>query len=212
MSTSTAAVREYLQTSATTGQFTDGFIGSNIRVATAQLQRVTNRQFEAQTATKVFTTRGRASLTIPDLLTATAVTLNGSALVANSSYYLIPDAQNTGVFTAIDLPQYRFPFDYRSYSDWFDKGYDNPLFQARLRSGIPNDLSIAGSWGHTGAVDEFDFAVKVQAAWLTKRPDAVLSNTLQTPEGNILDLSRIPPEVQQFISGWRIDLDTVASL
>lgn len=156
---------------------------------------------------------GRATLTIPDLRSTTSVTLNGSALVANSSYYLIPDSQNSGVFTAIDLPQYRFPFDYRSYSDWFDKGYDLPLAQARLRQGIPNDLVIGpAEWGHTGAQDEFDGAVKVLAAWYTKRPDAVLSNTLQTPEGNVLDLSRIPPEVKDFVAGWRIDLDTVASL
>ncbi len=165
-----------------------------------------------QTATKLFTTRGRPALTIPDLQSATAVVLNGSALTANSSYYLIPDAQNTGVFTSIDLPQYRFPFDYRSYSDWFDKGYDNWLYQYRLRSGIPNDLSIAGTWGWTAVPDELMLATKVLAAWYTKRPDAVLSNTLQTPEGNILDLSHLPPEVTQFIAAWRIPLDSMASL
>lgn len=140
------------------------------------------------------------------------MTLNGSALVANSTYYLIPDSLNSGVFTSIDLPQYRYPNDYRTYSTWFDKGYDNPLYQYRLRNGLPNDLSITGTWGWSSVPDELAHATKVLAAWYTKRPDAVLSNTIQTPEGNVLDLSRIPPEVQQFIAGWRIDLDTVASL
>lgn len=173
---------------------------------------MTNRQFEAQASTtKTFTTRGRASLTIPDLRTASSVTLNSSVLTANS-YYLIPDSQNTGVFIAIDLPQYRFPFDYRSYPDWFDKNYDNPLYQMRLRNGIPNDLVIVGDWGHSGAVDEFDQAVKVLAAWFTKRPDAVLSNTIQTPEGNVFDLSKMPAEVQLFVADWRIPLDQVAGL
>lgn len=151
-------------------------------------------------------------MTIPDLQSATAVTLNSSTLTANSSYYLIPDSQNTGVFISIDLPQYRAPFDYRSYPDWFDKNYDSPLYQQRLRSGIPNDLSIAGTWGHATIPDEVAQATKVLAAWYTKRPDAVLSNTLQTPEGNVLDLSRIPPEVREFIANWRIPLDEVASL
>lgn len=209
--TSIAAVREFLGGS-TTPQFGDGPIGSNILVASAALQRLTNRQFEVQSNTKVFTTRGRASLTIPDLISASAVTLNGSALTQDSSFYLIPDAQNTGVFTAIDLPQYRNRFDYRSYSDWFDKNYDSPLYQQRLQNGIPNDLSITGVWGHVPIPDELAHATKVLAAWYTKRPDAVLSNTIQTPEGNILDLSRMPPEVQGFVQQWRIPLDEVASL
>jgi len=178
------------------------------------LQRMTNRQFEAQASTtKKFTTRGRSSLTIPDLRSTTAVTLNSSALTADSSYYLIPDVMNTGVFTAIDLPQYRSPFDYRSYPDWFDKNYDSPLYQQRLRSGIPNDLVIGpAEWGHASVPQEISHATKVLAAWYTKRPDAVLSNTIQTPEGNILDLSRMPPEVQQIVAQWRIPLDEVASL
>lgn len=156
---------------------------------------------------------GRAALTIPDLQSTTQVLLNSSTLTANASYYLIPDALNSGVFTAIDLPQYRFPYDYRTYSDWFDKGYDLPLSQARLRMGLPNDLVIGpGTWGWATIPDEVAHAAKVLAAWYTKRPDAVLSNTIQTPEGNILDLSRIPPEVKDFIAGWRIDLDTVAIL
>ena len=160
----------------------------------------------------MFTTRGRASLTIPDLTSASAVTLNSSTLTANSSYYLIPDAHNSGVFTAIDLPQYRAPWDYRGYSDWFDKNYDSPMYQQRLRSGIPNDLSITANWGHTVIPEEVAKATVVLAAWYTKRPDAVLANTIQTPEGNVFDLSRLPPEVQGFVTEWRIDLDAVASL
>lgn len=166
-----------------------------------------------QSNTKVFTTRGRASITIPDLISASAVTLNDSALTANSSFYLIPDVMQTGVFTSIDLPQYRDRFDYRSYPDWFDKNYDSPLYQQRLRNGIPNDLSITGVWGHSPIPDEVAHAAKVLAAWYTKRPDAVLTNTVLTPGGDTLLLSTdYPVEVQQFIQRWRIPLDEVASL
>src|SRR6185503_6103567 len=191
-----ADARAYLGGPADSGQFTTAIIGSNIVVASAALQRMTHRQFEAQVGvTKTFSTEGRANVTIPDLESATAVTLNSSSLTANSTYYLIPDSMNTGVFTAVGLPQYRDRMDYRSYPDWFDKNYDSPLAQRRLASGIPNDLSITGNWGHTVIPDEVAHAAKVLAAWYTKRPDAVLSNTIQTPEGNVLDLSRIPPEV-----------------
>lgn len=174
---------------------------------------MTNRQFEVASNTKLFSTRGRQNITIPDLIRVNGnVTLNSATLTADSSFYLIPDTMNSGVFTSIDLPQYRDRFDYRSYPDWFDKNYDSPLYQSRLASGIPNDLSIAGVWGHDPIPVEVGHATKVLAAWYTKRPDAVLSNTLQTPEGNILDLSRMPPEVAQFISAWKIEYDSAVTV
>ena len=211
--TSVAAVREYLNSVANAGQFTDGIIGSNIVVASNALQRMTNRQFELQSnTTKVFSSHGRSQISIPDLATASDVTLNSASLSVDSTYYLVPDAMQTGSFTAIDLPQYRDRFDYRSYPDWFDKNYDSPLNQRRLASGIPNDLSITGTWGYATIPPEVAFATKVLAAWYTKRPDAVLSNTIQTPEGNVLDLSRMPPEVQGFITQWRIGVDEVVTL
>ena len=74
--TSVAAVLEYLGGPTSQGQFGAGPIGSNILVASAALQRMTGRQFEVQSNTKTFSTRGRASITIPDLISASAVTLN----------------------------------------------------------------------------------------------------------------------------------------
>ena len=211
--TSVAAVREYIGTAATTGQFGAGPIGSNIVVAAARLQRITGRQFAVQSATtKTFTTRGRPSLTIPDLTSASAVVLNGSALVANSTYYLIPDAAHTGIFTAIDLPAYRDRSDYRTYSDWFDKGYDSPLARSRLNSPLPNDLAITGEWGWVTYPPEYSFATMVLAAWLTKRVDAVLSNVLQSPDGNVMDLSHLPPEVEGFIRDWSIGAEAVVTV
>lgn len=107
---------------------------------------------------------------------------------------------------------YRNATDYRSYPDWFDKGYDSPLARARLRNGLPNDLQITGTWGWSSYPPEFSFATMILAAWYTKRPDAVLSNVLLSPEGNIMDLSKMPPEVVSFISQWRIGRDAVVTL
>lgn len=212
--TSVEAVREYIGTSSAIGQFGPGPIGSNIIVATAALQRATHRQFDQQTSTtKKFTTRARASLTIPDLQSTTSVVLNGAPLVADSTYYLIPDVNNSGIFVAIDLPQYRDPLDYRTYFDWFDKGYDSPLAQARLRNPLPNDLVIGpATWGWPSYPPEFSLAAKILAAWLTKRPDAVLSNVLQTPGGDVLDVSNWPPEVTKFVADWKIDTDAAVTV
>ena len=45
------------------------------------------------------------------------------------------------------------------------------------------------------------------AAYYTKRPDAVLSGAIQTPEGNVFNLSNLPVEVTEFIANWRIEAD-----
>lgn len=142
------------------------------------------------------------------------MTLNGATLNANSSYYLIPDSRNSGIYIGIDLPQYSSPWDYRSYADWFDKNYDSWLYQGRLRSGIglPNDLSITGVWGWSPLPPELSRATMVLAAWYTKNPDAVLSGTVQTPNGDTIIIAPGGPgEVQQFIQDWKIEFDTVAS-
>jgi hypothetical protein len=174
---------------------------------------MTNRLFEVSSNTKVFTTHGRQNINIPDLIRASAVTLNSATLDQDSSFYLIPDHMNSGVFTAIDLPQYRDRFDYRSYPDWFDKNYDSPLYQNRLRSGIPNDLSIAGVWGHDPLPVEVSRATLVLAAWYTKNPDAVLSGTIQTPNGDtILIAPGGPDEVRMFVQQWKIEYDSAVAL
>jgi hypothetical protein len=55
-----AQVRDYLNITATTGQYSDALIGSNINQAVGFLQRKTGRQFEWQGSnhTKTFTTNG----------------------------------------------------------------------------------------------------------------------------------------------------------
>ena len=101
-------VRTYLTVTGISGQWDAALIGSNINAASSFLQRRTGRQFEAQSAlTKKFSTHGKAYLTIPDLRSTTAVTLNDAALTADSTYYLIPDRNNSGVYVGIEFPSYR---------------------------------------------------------------------------------------------------------
>lgn len=216
---SASDVRGYMNWSGTSGQYSDGNIGSNIRVATAMLQQLTNRQFEPQTGTKKFSTFGRSAMAIPDLRSVVSVTLNGATLTADSTYYLVPDRLNSGVYVAIEIPairiraQYGASDSYKAAPDWWDRGLDSPKWQSWAYSALPNDLAIdSNEWGWATYPDEFLFAVKVYAAWLTKRPDAVLTNVIQGPEGTVSDLSQLPPEVVHFVDQYRLEDSAVTAL
>lgn len=199
-------VRDYLTVTNTSGQWSEGLIGSNIRAASNNLQRWSRRQFEAQTATtKTFTTLGREYIVIPDLRTATSVSINDSTLTADVSYHLQPDRLQTGVYVGIEIPSGKNL--YRS-ADAFDRNYDSWMWQGRSHN--PNDLVIVGDWGHSTIPDEVLHATKVLASFYTIRPDALLSGARQTPEGNVFDLSRLPLEIQDFIRDWKLEDQVVA--
>ena len=196
-------VRDYLNVSGTSGQYSDGLIGSNIRFAFNYLQRITHRQFEKQdNTTKTFTTNGQASISIPDLRSATSVVLNGSTLEQNSTYWFIEDERHEGIYTGIQFRAFGTRGDYRAYSDWFDRNLDQLWYKGTLQNGLPNDTAITGNWGHDPQPDEVQIATKVMAAWLTVRPDALLTATRTTPDGNPIELSALPDEVALFIEAW----------
>ena len=206
-----AQVRDYLSITATTGQFSNDLIGSNVSAAAAFLARRTSRQFEWQgsNVSKVFSTEGRAYLTIPGLISATSVTHQGTTLIENETYWLMRDRLQSGVFTGIQIRPYGLR-DFRSNSEWFDRGLDLP--EAWGRSMTPNDLDITGQWGHIPLPDEFLHAVLVLAGYYTKRPDAVLSGGIQTPEGGIFDLSNLPVEITTFVGEWALRPDSAVSI
>lgn len=205
-----SAVRDYLEVNATGSKYTDALIGSNIRAASAFLERRTGRIFARETSTKLFTTNGRSAITIPGLSSATAVTLQSSTLTANSTYWLHPDAQQTGLYTSIQVRPFG-SYDYRSNPEWFDRNLDTADWR---QSSLPNDLSIAGDWGLLPAdyPEPLLHATKVLAAWYTKRPDSILANIAITAEGTALDYSSIPPEVGDFIAAYKLDADQVVTV
>lgn len=200
-----ASVREYMGLNAVSSdsRYSDATLGSNIRAAGWFLERATGRRFADRTETLTFTTNGATFMAIPSLRTATAVTLLSGTLVENSTYFLIPDAQQTGVAVGIQFRPFlaRGTRDYLTNPEWFDRGLDlhNPYgFNVTSQ---PNDLSIAGSWGYTDVPEPILHATKVLAAYYTKRPDAVLSGAITTESG-IFDLSNMPIEVTNFIREW----------
>lgn len=189
-----ADLRDYLNTDQTTKRYADGPLGSNIRSAQGFLERETSRQFDVQTGvTKTLTSNGRPVVSIPDLRAATSVTLQGSALDADESYWLLPDTRHSGVYVNLQLRA--FGSDYRANPQWFDRNLDQPWYGQG--SGLPNDLAITGDWGWVDKPDELLLGVKALAAWITKRADAVLSGGVTDQAGNVFDYQQWPVEAKE---------------
>jgi hypothetical protein len=207
-------VRDYLQQPSTTGRFSDAQIGSNIRAASAYLQRKTGRQFEAQSSTtKTFTTLGRAIINIPELRNVGSVSKAGSAQTTDQ-YDLLPDRHTSGVYTGI---QFRVPYgggmSYKSDPLWWDRNLDRPNYAGGgYYSSEPNDLVIVGDWGYNPQIpgtaptmpDEILHAVKVLASYYTLRPQSVLAGAQVTPEGALLVYRELPVEVRLFLEEWTL--------
>lgn len=211
---SAASLRAYLElnTVSSSSKYDDGTLGSNIRAASAFLQRRTGRQFADQTATKLFTTQGRTAITIPGLRAATTVTQQSTTLTADSTYWLLPDSQNTGVYTGIAFRGFGgrgSALGYLSNPEWFDRNLDTQWGRYGGYYSLPNDLSIAGTWGHTDAnlPEPLLHATKVLAGWYTLRPDSILANVSVSPEGTVRDYSNLPPEVLAFLNDWTLGTD-----
>lgn len=200
-------VRSYAGIDGISAPWTEANLGSNIRAASAFLQKRTGRQFELQlSTTKVFTTNGEAYINIPDLQSASNVVLNTTTQTVTNDYSLIPDFHQTGVFIGIQFRGFGRGMDYRSRADWFDRNLDR---YPNLVGSEPNDLSITGDWGHDPLPDEVMHATKVLAAWYTRRPDALLGGVSVTAQGTEIDLGAMPAEVRQFIEDWKLSAQVV---
>ena len=204
-------VREYMEVTSTTGRWSDSQLGSNIRAATWMLERATGRFYASKTATLKFTTNGAAFVTIPGLRTAATVSLQGSTLVADSGYYLIPDSQQTGVATGIQFRAFGTASSgpwWLGNPEWFDRNLDSRWHPANrgLATSLPNDLSIGDTWGYAAAdmPEPVLYATKVLAGFFAERPAALLSGARATPDGGAVDLLSFPVEVQQFIADWKV--------
>lgn len=207
------SVRDVIALNAASGSaYNADTIGSNIRAASWFLERATNRIFRDEpTLTLKFTTNGDNAVLLPGLRTASSILLNGATLEADSTYHLLADVQQTGVylgvqFRAFNTQQGGGPW-YLSVPDWWDRNLDHPRWsQGGGRPGsLPNDLVIAGAWGYTDATlpEPVRDATKRLAAWLTLRSDALLSGAKATDTG-IFDLSNMPTEVQMFVASWKV--------
>lgn len=218
---SIASVRDYLTLNSpgSSSLYTDATIGSNIRAASASLERATQRFFaDRPNETKVFTTEGRAQFFIPGIRTVTAVNWQGSAMTfsvppGNSgACWFLPDVQQSGIYTGLQLRVYRStPQGYLANPDWFDMNLDSPYHPANRGGGymqhtIPNDLTITGDWGYLDAdlPEPLLHATKVLASFYTMRGPTILADVILTPAGGVMNLAKFPGEAQDFITEWRL--------
>jgi hypothetical protein len=209
-------------------QLSSDLISSNLRAAQQFIERATHRYFADRPSTSyTFSTNGQPFVDLPGVRNVASATWPAGVSLDFSSSgtaYLIADAQQTGIYTGIQLrPFVRSdaggPWFY-SVPEWFDRALDSPFYPGNYGGGngrlasIPNDLVITGDWGYADASlpEPFRDAVKILAAWKTLRPGALFSGTYGTPEGNAFDLSGYPIEVVSFITEWSIGQPAVVSI
>lgn len=209
-------VRDLLDLNASgSSKYSDGLIASNLRTAAWFMERATGRIFRDEPSlTLKFTTNGEAAVYLPGLRSASSVSLSSSALVADSGYYLVPDPQQSGVYTSIQFRPFGSNGDgpwFLHYPDWWDRNLDSPYWNmGGNRSSLPNDLVIAGAWGYPAATLPYEVSTanKVGAAFLTLRSDVLFAGARAT-EAGVFDLSQWPIEFQSFIEGWRLGRQAV---
>jgi len=201
-------LRDFLDIASTTGRASTTNLDLLLTAASDFLERATGRIItsSASNTARTFSSDGRDAITIPDLRTASGVTLQSSVLAADSTYYLLPSRQQpeSGVtmYTGIQLRAFG-TYDYRSNPEWFDRNLDSPYWTMR-RNGLPNDLVITGLWGWTTVPPQWKFTALILAGYYYKRPDSLLANVAITPEGNVLNYGELPPEVRDLIDLWRL--------
>lgn len=218
-----ATLRSQMNWDSATGQYSDTILGNYILDAIASLELATLRYLVNRPGhTWAFTSNGRPQFAIPNLRTATTVKWMGATQSAGSigggggGYLLLPDALQSGVYTAI---QFRpFNVDPRGKwwlalggptTNWFDTTADNPFDPRNYNLGytfvsVAQDTVITGDWGweplfEPGTVVH---AVEVLAGWYGMRPAAILADSVITPAGGIVSYSQMPPEVQQFVKSF----------
>lgn len=223
------SVRDYmlLNPVASTSQYTDQTISSNIRTATGTLERACNRYFAPRSFTAQnpwkWTTMLAPIVPLPGFRSTSVITWSNSIVIPDQSCWLLPDAMQTGVFTSIQFRPLRTDLNgapwYLADPQWYDKALDSPFYPGNYGGGVaytsmPNDLTIVGEAGYDptlapgtyGCVpDDVSGAVKVMASWITMRPASVLTNVATTPAGAQQPYSSFPPEVQTFIRDWSLD-------
>lgn len=232
-----AQVRQYLTLNAdsASSRYSDETIGSNIRAAQSTLEAATGRfLYNHEGITWATTTMLQGQVAIPGFRAFTSVTwgnavlnvglpgndLNAGCWAIREAGPGIPDAG--GLLVAIQFRAWRadggMPWWFAD-SGWFDKLLDSPFYPGNYGGGfawtsMPNDLVIVGDGGYTPGDEPaaVQHAVKVLAAWYTMRPASVLADVAVTSGGQTLPYQELPPEVSQFIAGFKMGQQQAVSV
>ena len=198
----------------------DGQIESNILAAQEVLERATRRWFvNRPSVTYTDTTMLRAIVPIPGFRAFTSITAYGSVLVPNQAVWPLPDAQNTGIFTALQFRPFRGDIHdwYIANPQWWDAALDNPFYPGNYGGGyawtsMPNDMIVVGDGGYAPGTYPFGWllAVKQLAIFYTKQPASLLAETIITAQGGVINYANIPSTVAAFIDSWKAGLTVVS--
>lgn len=203
-------LRTYLDTGKTVGRYADTNLDFLLEVASNTLERATGRIITASASNTVrkFTTSGRAIITIPDLRTAASLSIAGSTLTADETFWLIPSSQAPDIYTGVQVRPLGGPWAgsswYLAYPQWFDRNLDSPRFGAGFDRSLPNDLVITGLWGWSTVPASWRLAAMALAGYYLKHSDALLAGAGATPEEGLLDFSEFPSEAQRLIHDWQL--------
>ena len=195
-------------------------IESNLLAAQEVLERATGRWFVNRPATTyTATTMLRAIVPVPGFRAFTSVSAYGSALVVNQAVWPLPDAQNSGIYTALQFRPFRGDLHewWIANPQWWDAALDNPFYPGNYGGGyawtsMPNDLSVVGDGGYAPGSEPFSWllAVKQLAAFYTLQPAALLAATIVTPQGGVISYADLPDTVVNFINSWRTGQQAVS--
>jgi hypothetical protein len=209
-----AELRDFMEISGTTGRKSNTNLDLILQFSSNWLERRTGRTITATASNtpRTFTTNGNPYTVIPDLRTASSVTLQTAPLTADSTYWLVPSRQAPAIYTGIQVRPWGSGWNnsYLSNPEWFDRNLDSP--RARNWSSLPNDLVITGLWGWTTTPPEWKLATMALSDFVYGHADAIFSSAKATPEGNLFDMNRLPVEVRILVDEWelstQVEVDT----
>ena len=206
------------------GPYSDTIIGNHILDSISELEQATARYFINRPGFSwQGTSNGAPLLYLAGVRTVSSVNWQGAVQTAASlgvgnGYALLPDVQQTGIYTGIQFRPLRTPDTNGPWywslggpngTDWFSTGADNPFDPRNYGGGyvytsVAQDTVITGDWGYAPGSEPNAFvgALEVLASWHQERRLSILSDSVITPQGGVLSFSQMPPEVRTFVANW----------
>jgi hypothetical protein len=166
-----------------TGTDDDLLIASVASNASAMAERDTGRIFAvASNVTLLYSTDGQRAITIHDHPyndTTRTIRFNGATLTEGTNVWFLQDRRNPSVSVIVQLAPFTPEWFVHNFN-WFDANMDSPRYLARITSGMPNDLEIAGTVGHPVTPPDVKQAVLELAGWLYWRAKGGASGVVDT--------------------------------
>jgi hypothetical protein len=204
---SLAEVKTYL---GITGTVDDQLISTCIVGAVSAMELATGRTFSySSNVTRTYSTNGEASIVIHDVPAYASnyrtVSVNGVSQSEGTGAWFLPDRRNPEVSVTLQLRYYDTSRGdwYKANPNWWDANMDSGRFPYG-QGGTPNDLIYNGPEGHANPTSDVVSMAKAKAAQLYWQAKSGASGTVQTLNGETIDLSADPIGWAQFVKDWQI--------